>query len=369
MVIIGGGITGVGIARDLSRRGYQVALIEKGEIGNGATINSHGLLHSGARYAETDPGVARDCIKENRILKQIARGCIEETGGYFVLVKGDEEEYFHKKIIACEECEIENRVISKEKMIETIPTLSPRIDRGMAVPDSVVFPEKIVSATANNAKKHGARIFENTKISGVKKRKDSIESIEMETRGIKREIRGEYLINAGGAWAGEIARLLGSSMEMKPTRGAMVEVDHGVEKILNRCRPASDGDIIIPRYGKSIIGTTSVPIENLDEKNGNEKEIQELIDECALMCPKIKFARVNRVYWGIRPLKSVGTKRSRDRKEGRGFQITNHEEIENLISITGGKLTTYRLMAERVSDEIAEMFGNSEDCRTHLEPL
>lgn len=81
-IIIGGGATGAGILRDLTLRGVRAVLIEKNDIASGTTGRNHGLLHSGARYAVKDMDSARECIRENRILKKIARHCIEDTGGF-----------------------------------------------------------------------------------------------------------------------------------------------------------------------------------------------------------------------------------------------------------------------------------------------
>lgn len=84
VIVIGGGATGAGIARDCARRGIRVLLIERFDISTGATGRNHGLLHSGARYAVTDQESAEECIKENRILRRIASHCVEETDGLFL---------------------------------------------------------------------------------------------------------------------------------------------------------------------------------------------------------------------------------------------------------------------------------------------
>ena len=84
VIIIGGGITGAGTARDCAMRGLKVLLIERNDIATGATGRNHGLLHSGARYAVTDRESAAECIRENLILKRIARNCVEDTSGLFI---------------------------------------------------------------------------------------------------------------------------------------------------------------------------------------------------------------------------------------------------------------------------------------------
>ena len=93
VIVIGGGATGAGTARDCAMRGLKTILIERLDFTAGATGRNHGLLHSGARYAHTDPESASECIKENMILKRIARHCIEETGGLFVSLPEDGLDY------------------------------------------------------------------------------------------------------------------------------------------------------------------------------------------------------------------------------------------------------------------------------------
>ena len=103
VVVIGGGSTGCGIARNLAMRGIGVTLCERDGLGRGTSGRSHGLLHSGARYAESDPEGARECILESRTLKRIAGECIRDSGGYFLQVAGDDPAYFQQKRAACED--------------------------------------------------------------------------------------------------------------------------------------------------------------------------------------------------------------------------------------------------------------------------
>ena len=93
VLIIGGGATGTGLARDLAMRGIDCILVEKQDINAGASGGNHGLLHSGARYIASDPASACECKKEGRLLKKLAPHCIEATGGLFVAVAGDDERY------------------------------------------------------------------------------------------------------------------------------------------------------------------------------------------------------------------------------------------------------------------------------------
>ena len=112
VVVIGGGSTGRGIARNLAMRGIGVTLCERDGLGRGTSGRSHGLLHSGARYAESDPEGARECILESRTLKRIAGECIRDSGGYFLQVAEDDPAYFQQKRAACEDVGIDSEVHS-----------------------------------------------------------------------------------------------------------------------------------------------------------------------------------------------------------------------------------------------------------------
>src|SRR5438045_985805 len=90
LVVIGGGATGVGIARDAAMRGFKVTLVERSNLGSGTTGNFHGLLHSGVRYVVNDPATALQCFQENRILKRIATTAITDTGGFFLALNDEE---------------------------------------------------------------------------------------------------------------------------------------------------------------------------------------------------------------------------------------------------------------------------------------
>jgi glycerol-3-phosphate dehydrogenase len=105
-LVIGGGATGAGVALDLALRGLRVALVERADLCDGTSGRYHGLLHSGGRYAVTDPESARECITENQILRRIAPSAIEDTGGLFLSTPDDDPAYADKWRAACLACGI-----------------------------------------------------------------------------------------------------------------------------------------------------------------------------------------------------------------------------------------------------------------------
>ncbi len=127
VLIIGGGITGVGLARDLALRGVHSILVERRDINAGASGANHGLLHSGARYVRSDPAAAVECRQESALLKRLAPHCIEDTGGLFVAVEGDDEPYASEFPADCERSGIGCRPISVAEARELEPVLSERL--------------------------------------------------------------------------------------------------------------------------------------------------------------------------------------------------------------------------------------------------
>src|SRR6056297_4095159 len=140
VLVIGGGGTGVGTARDLAARGVDVTLVERDGLAGGTSGRSHGLLHSGARYAESDPVGTEECIEENCVLRDIAGACLRDTGGLFVQLADDDPAYFEEKRDACEDVGIPSETLDAEAAKAAVPDLSADVERAMEVPDAVVYP-------------------------------------------------------------------------------------------------------------------------------------------------------------------------------------------------------------------------------------
>ena len=366
VAVIGGGATGTGIARDLSMRGVDVTLVERGGLCSGTSGRSHGVLHSGARYADSDPVGAEACLTENRTLRSIAGECIRDTGGLFVQLAEDDPAYFTEKRDACEAVGIETDVLDSDGVLESIPDLSEDVVRTMTVPDGVVYPSRLVAANAADAEIHGATIHPQTPVEDLTVHDGEITTIHLNGEGPDR-IEPEYVVNAAGVWAGNVASMAGLDIEMAPTRGVMVSVSYGrLGPVLNRCRDPDDGDIIVPYADNVVLGTTSVPVSDPDEHQRAEWEIQTCIQECAAMLPPVADAEIERTWWGVRPLYSP----DEDGLDGRGisreFYRLDHarDGVENAASIVGGKLTTYRQMAEATADLVCDRLEISAECET-----
>jgi glycerol-3-phosphate dehydrogenase len=371
VLVIGGGATGVGIARDLALRGVDVTLVERGGLAGGTSGRSHGLLHSGARYAESDPSGARECVEENRILREIAGGCIRDTGGVFLQVAGDDPAYFDRKREACEAVGIDAELLDADVVRQRVPGISSEVERAIGVPDAVVFPSRLVAATAADATARGATIHTHAPVEACTVREGGGERVRI-GGAVDDAIEPEYVVNAAGAWAGQVASMAGIDVEVAPTRGVMVSVAYdGLDTVLNRCREPADGDIVVPHDGEVVLGTTSTPTDDPDDEDVPEAAIETCLDECAAMLPAVADAEIERAWAGVRPLYAPDEAGTDRRGISRGFVRLDHagDGVSNMATVVGGKLTTHRLMAESVADLVCDRLGVTAACRTAEEPL
>lgn len=384
-LVVGGGSTGCGIARDLAMRGLSVTLVEQGNLTHGTTGRMHGLLHSGGRYAVSDQASARECIEENRVLREIAGHCVETTGGMFVQLEDDPDEYFEEKLAGCRECDIPAEVLSGAEAREREPYLTREVKRAIAVPDGAVDPFRLCVANAADAERHGARIETHAPVTDVLVEDGEVVGVEVEHEsgpgkrvhrepGTVEEIRAEHVINATGAWAGRVGEMAGVDVEVRPSKGVMVIMNvRQVDTVVNRCRKKGDADIIVPHETTAILGTTDVEVDDPEDYPEERWEVDMMIDELSGLVPILSEARTIRSFWGVRPLyEPPGTGTTDPTDITRDFFLLDHEDRDSLpgmTSIVGGKFTTYRLMAEKISNHVCEKLGVTAECRTAEVPL
>ena len=159
IIVIGGGATGAGTARDCALRGLRVLLVERYDLAVGATGRNHGLLHSGARYAVTDEESARECIKENMILRRIASHCIEENDGLFISLPEDGLDYQATFVERCQAAGISAEIIDPKQAKLLEPSVNPALIGAVRVPDGSVDPFRLTLANVVDAKRHGATVL------------------------------------------------------------------------------------------------------------------------------------------------------------------------------------------------------------------
>jgi glycerol-3-phosphate dehydrogenase len=375
VLVVGGGATGVGVARDAALRGLSVVLVERRDLAEGTTGRFHGLLHSGGRYAVKDAHSARECIDENRILRRIAAHCVEDTGGLFVCTPADDAEYGDRFRTGCVDSGIPVEEIDPAEALRREPRLNPGLQRAFAVPDGALDVWKLVGACAEDVRRHGGTVLTYHDVVAVTVEGDRVCGARLrDTRtGEESEVRAQMTVSATGAWAGQLAAMAGCTVQVRGGRGVMVALNHRLaHAVLNRCRIPADSDILVPAHTVSVIGTTDTPVEDPDDHSIPAGDVRKLLDEGSELVPHLREARALRAWAGLRPLYSEHQTGTGTRQMSRGFTLLDHREREGIagfMTITGGKLTTFRRMAEVTVDAVCEHLGVEAACRTADEIL
>ncbi len=380
VVVIGGGVTGAGIARDLTLRGIESILVEKGDLAAGATGRCHGLLHSGGRYVVKDPESAKECIEENLILKKVASRNIEDTGGFFVRLPQDDKQYVETFLMACDDVGIETEFVSLSEARRMEPNLTEDAKEIIQVPDAAVDPFGLTLDNAADSEAGGGKVMRHTEAVEIIVERANVKAVVVKDKvtGETHRIRAKFVVNATGGWAENVASLSGAHVPLSLYKGSLLIFNRRINnRVINRLRPSGSGDIIVPNEPTSIIGTTSILVTDPENFKVTREEVEMMLAEAALMLPPSVDARVIRAYAGIRPLLGSiagagGDADENGRNISRSFSVIDHrvtDDIGGFISIVGGKLTTYRLMAEKVVDLIATALGVHNPCTTAEKPL
>ena len=376
VIIIGGGITGAGTARDCAMRGLKTLLIERADIAEGASGRNHGLLHSGARYAVGDPESASECIKENLIIRKIASNCVEQTEGLFISLPEDGLEYQANFLKKCADAGIDTELLTTQKALELEPLINPDIIGAVKVPDASVDPFRLVAANIMDARLHGADILTRHEVLDMLKENVTILGVKVldKATGNIEYFHSHFVVNAAGIWGAHIAEMAGAKIGMLPAKGSLLVFNHRLTKmVINRCRKPANADILVPGDVVCVIGTTSdkVPFEQCDDMRVTKEEVDLLLREGCKLIPTLADTRIIRAYAGVRPLVASDDDPS-GRNVSRGIVLLDHSKrdgIRGFISITGGKLTSYRLMAEMTTNLLCEKLGLEKKCETAFTPL
>ena len=376
VIIIGGGITGAGTARDCAMRGMKVLLVEKDDLTNGATGRNHGLLHSGARYAVTDQSSATECIKENMILRKVARHCVEETDGLFITLPEDDLAYQATFVESCQKAGINTEIIDPKEARHIEPAVNPELIGAVRIPDASIDPFRLTAANILDARNHGADILTYHEVTNLIVKQDKVVGVTLRNNLTEDvyDIHSSLTINAAGIWGHLVAKRAGITVNMFPAKGTLLIFGHRVNNmVINRCRKPANADILVPDDTVCVIGTTSdrVPFDTIDNLKVTNAEVDLLIREGEKLAPSLATTRVLRAYAGVRPLVAADNDPS-GRNISRGIVCLDHasrDGMEGFITITGGKMMTYRLMAEEATNLACKKLNINKPCQTATIPL
>jgi glycerol-3-phosphate dehydrogenase len=370
VLIVGGGGTGGAIAHDLALRGVRVILVERGEFTSGTTGRHHGLLHSGARYAVNDRESAVECIEENRILRAIAPGSFEENDGLFVAVDDEDMAYLPSFLEGCEASGIPAERLEPPEALRREPLLNPQLKAAVRVPDATMDAMRLPLRFFATAARNGATLLNHVEVTGLLSDGRTVIGAAVRDRvtGVDREIHAEVTVNATGPWSESIARMAGVDVPIRPSPGVLLALRGRLcNMVLNRLHASGDGDIVVPQRGLSIVGTSSWVVEDPDDLGVPADHVARMFEEGAKLIPSITADRFRAAWSAARPL--IGSRDQADsgRELSRTFKTLDHaatDDVDGFVTITGGKATTLRGMAEVCADVVCRKLGVDERCRT-----
>jgi glycerol-3-phosphate dehydrogenase len=393
LVVVGGGITGAGVALDAASRGYSVALLEKSDYAAGTSSRSSKLIHGGLRYLQNfDLGLVREALLERSLLVKLAPHLVRPlpllvasfegkrpdrlTGVglnmYDVMAwrrgRDEEEEWSPAR----------HRIVDGPETVEMAPALAGR-DPSAAYLfyDCQTDDVRLVLSVLGEAERFGAVLANRCEVTGLVERGGRAAGVLVRDaeRGGEFEVAATSVINATGVWADRLRpdELYGEEEmpRIRPSRGThvtlsreLLPVDAGV------IAPAAAGRTIfvLPWLGRTLVGTTDNDYQgSLDHVPASGEDVAYLLDAVnAYFGTKVGPGDLTAAYAGVRPLISTGDpKKSVD--ISRRAEI--YETSSGLVTITGGKLTTWRRMAKLAVDRIVEREGRDAPCRTQEIPI
>ncbi len=354
-------------------RGFRTVLVERVDLGQGTTGRFHGLLHSGGRYVISDPRSATECAEESATVKRIAAEAVEDTGGLFVTTPADDPDYADRFLAGCRETHVPVQEIAPAEALRREPRINPGISRAFEVGDAAIDAWKLLWGNQRSAVEHGATVLPYHWVTDVVRDGDRVVGALCHDNRTEREVRIEaaFTVNAGGIWAGQIADMAECpGVTVVPGKGIMIAMNHRlVSTVVNRCAHPGDGDILVPIRTVCVIGTTDTAADSPDDLDIHSDEVQQMLDAGEVLVPGFRQARALHAWTGSRPLfKDERADPDADtRHMSRGLALVDHDRrdgVSGFLTITGGKLTTYRLMAETVVNAMCEQMGETRACRT-----
>jgi glycerol-3-phosphate dehydrogenase len=297
-------------------------------------------------------------------------GALEENDGLFVAITDEDAEYSHGFVEACAESGIPTRRLTREQALQIEPNLNPDLKLAVQVPDATMDAMRMALPFFATARSNGAVIKSFTEVVQVLKNGNTVTGVLVSDHKIGKsyEIGADIIINAAGPWSGQIAEMVGVDVPIRPSPGVMLALRGRLcNMVINRLAPSGDGDIIVPQRALSVVGTTSWVVDDPDDLGLPKDHVQKMYDEGAKMVPLVKQAPFRAAWAAARPL--IGPRKAEadtGRELSRTFKCFDHidEGIEGFVTITGGKATTARGMAEATADIVCQKLGLDVPCRT-----
>ena len=389
LIVIGGGVNGTGTARDAAMRGMKVLMLEKKDVASGASGANSGMIHGGVRYLRYDRKVTELACIDSGYIQRIVPHLLFRIPFIMPMTAEDvAHPTFHERFMhyaaevymgAYDLYQPYKRGkpsthLTPEEVYELEPGLRRNLLGGVTLDEWGIDPWRLCVLNALSAQRHGAVVLTYTRVDGfLRGERGEIAGVHVrdERTGERASYTGRLVINVAGAWAPRVAAMAGAVVRMRPGKGVHLTLDRRLSNygiITN----AVDGRqiFVMPHEQTSIIGTTDDDYYgDPDDLKVTEDEVEYLLEGIEHAVPAIRSARILRAWAGIRTtLYEYGKLEDALSRE---HAIYDHasEGARNLFTMIGGKLASYRVQSQELTDLVARILGIDRPCRTHLEPL
>jgi glycerol-3-phosphate dehydrogenase len=391
VIILGGGINGVGIARDCARRGIKVCLVEKNDLAKGASGANTGMIHGGIRYLRFDVHTTKMACTDSGYIQRIAPHLLFRIPFIVPVMKppgaGTFKTLTDRLFLEGAEIFFEaydefqplkrgkpHTRLTRDEALALEPGLTPNILGAVTMDEWGIDPFRLVVENAVDAVEHGATVYTWHELdSFIKADNGSVAGVVVDDRvhNVRRRLEAPIVINATGAWGPRIAAMAGGHYQLRPGKGVHIVYSHRISNF-GLVMTGVDGRqmFLMPHENGSIVGTTDDDYYgDLDNPRATEDEVKYILQAAREIFPAIDNYRMSRTYVGIRP--TLYTWAKNEDRLSREHEFYDHapQGAAGLISVAGGKLAAYRQLAEEVSNVIAARLKNTVDCTTHSAPL
>lgn len=377
--VIGGGVTGAGIARDLALRGLSVLLLEKGDWGAGTTGNSSWMIHGGPRYLEFDWNTTRLSTEDAGHIVTIARNMVYRLVFLVPALPHDKNnieriETFmevYDRFQPLKKAHPHTR-LTAEEALQVEPGLTPDLIGAVTTEEWGVDPYRLVFANVQDAMAHGARALNHTRVVDVLRDGGKVIGVRYRgSDGAVSEARARVVVNAAGPWVPEVSRMAGAEVQLRPAKGIHIVYPHRISNFSIIAESVDGRDLLMVSHaGFTLLGTTDDDFYgDLDSMDVLEDEVEYLLQAFERVFPSIRAYRPVRTTTGVRP--TLFKWRRYEDELSRRYEVIDHSRdgAEGFVTIAGGKLSMYRLMAEQTSDLVCRKLGHEAACITATRPL
>ncbi len=387
VVVIGGGVNGTGVARDASMRGLRVALFERNDLAFGASGNSSGMIHGGVRYLTYDPQVTEQSCRDSGHIQAIAPHLLFRVPFIFTVERGRRAKVMLPLIDAFFEAYDRYQPYKRGKPhAHLTPDEVRRLEPGIQadIVGAMTFDEwgidgaRLCVANAVDAIERGAKVWVGCTVERIERREGTGEIMAVRYRdqrtGQGGRLRTSTVVNATGAWSPITASLSGLSpgaARVRPGKGIHIVYDRRLTNYAITAKTIDGRQIFVaPWENVTVVGTTDDDFYgDLDEVRATSEEVRYLVQGIARVFPAIRSARAISTTAAVRPtLYAYGPSEDALSRE---HQIVDHAAhgAPGLYSMIGGKLASYRLFAEEMTDILAARFDLGVRGSTHTSPL